>query len=390
MYLGALGLINSLGNGKESVREALLRGDTGGIRPARYPAGEFHVGRVVPPVPSRETPHPFGTRVNALLAAACEEIRGDVEEAVRRYGSEQVAVLVGSTDNGSEETRAALAHRRREGSFPEGYSLEQLSADLPARFVARSLGLGNLAAAASTACASSASAIIAGRSLMEMGVCRAAVVGGADIVSESVLCGFHALEAVDRDRCNPFSRNRKGINLGEGAALFLLTAEPLGGVTIRLLGAGETSDAWHMTAPSPGGEGAQQAMRRALSEAGITADDVDYVNLHGTGTLLNDSMESRAVDAVFPRGVPCSSTKPLVGHTLGAAGATELAFCWLSLSAANRERTLPPHIWDGERDPELPALDLVTAPRRAERLQTCLSNSFAFGGCNVSLVIGGP
>jgi 3-oxoacyl-[acyl-carrier-protein] synthase-1 len=388
LFLGALGIVNSLGSGKEPVREAVMRGDQAGIRVHGYPAGDFHVARTTAPASTLTIRPPYVNRVNSLLAAACDQILPEVEETVRRYGRDQVAVLVGSTDNGSEETTAALIHRTRSGRFPDGYSLLQMQAHLPALFVADYLGLTNIAAAASTACSSSASAITIARNLIEMGLCRAAVVGGADIVSESVLYGFHALEAVDRGRCNPFSRNRRGINLGEGAALFVLGPEPVDGQEIRLLGSGETSDAYHMTAPAPGGEGAQRAMRRALADAALAPGDVDYVNLHGTGTVLNDSMESKAMHAVFPEGVACSSTKALAGHTLGAAGAMELGFCWLALTAANAGRQLPPHVWDGELDPALPALDLVPAQRRAARLQICMSNSFAFGGCNVSLVIG--
>jgi 3-oxoacyl-[acyl-carrier-protein] synthase-1 len=388
MFLCALGIINSLGNDKESIRTSLLRGDRSGIRARSYRAGDFHVATATPSAPSREIPRPYANRVNALLAAACDQIIPEVEETIARYGRDRVAVLIGSTDNGSEETTAALAYRRREGRFADGYSLQQMQPNLPAQFVADYLGLANVAVSASTACASSASAIIAARNLIELGVCSAAVVGGADIISESVLLGFHALEAVDRGRCNPFSINRRGINLGEGAALFILAAEPLFGASIRLLGAGETSDAWHMTAPLPEGEGAWRSMRAALSEAGIGPEDVDYLNLHGTGTLLNDSMESKAVHAVFAERVPCSSTKSLVGHTLGAAGAMELGFCWLVLSQMEWKSALPPHVWDGMRDPSLPRLNLVSASCRVTRLRTCLSNSFAFGGCNVSLLIG--
>ena len=377
-----------MGNGKAAVLDALMRGERAGIMAHRYSAGEFHVGRATASAAIREIKQPYVNRVNALLAAACDQILPEVDETVRRYGRENVAVLVGSTDNGSEENTAALRERFRNGRFPDGYSLLQTQVYLPARFVSDYLGLANMAASVSTACASSASAIATARNLIETGLCTAAVVGGADIVSESVLSGFHALEAVDPGRCNPFSKNRRGINLGEGAALFILGPDPLDGTGIRLLGAGETSDAHHMTAPAPGGEGAQRAMRRALEEAGIAPADIDYVNLHGTGTLLNDSMESRAVRAVFADGVPCSSTKSMVGHTLGAAGAMELGFCWLALSGANTARELPPHVWDGEPDPALPALDLVPAHRRAAHLATCMSNSFAFGGCNVSLVIG--
>ncbi len=389
VFLSALGIINSLGNGKGPVREALLRGESAGIRPCSYGAGEFHAARAAAPASAREIGPPYRNRVNALLAAACDQLRPELEETVRRYGREQVAVLVGSTDVGSEQVGAALARRRQSGAFPGDFSLLQMQAHLPARFVADYLGLAGLSACVSTACASSASALAAARNLMELGICRAAVAGGADIISESVLRGFQALEAVDRGRCNPFSRNRRGINLGEGAALFILSPEPIGGEGIRLLGVGETSDAWHMTAPSPEGEGAKKAMRLALAEAGLPPERIDYLNLHGTGTALNDSMESKAVRAVFPDGVPCSSSKSLVGHTLGAAGATELGFCWLALGAENRWRELPPHLWDGQADPELPALDLVAPRRRAARLAACMSNSFAFGGCNVSLVIGG-
>jgi len=388
IYLSAPGIVNSLGSGRDVVRQALLRGETGGIRAHAYRGREFHVARAAAPAAVQGIRPPYGNRVNALLAAACDQIAPAAEEAVRRYGREQIAVLVGSTDNGSEQVGAALVERQRSGRFPADYALLHMQAHLPARFVADYLGLANLAVCVSTACASSASALVSARNLMELGACRAAVGGGGDIVSDSVLYGFHALEAVDPGRCNPFSRNRRGINLGEGAALFLVTPEPVGPARIRLLGAGESSDAWHMTAPSPQGEGARQALRAALAEAGLEPGQIDYLNLHGTGTPLNDSMESKAVRAVFPQGPPCSSSKSLVGHTLGAAGAMELAFCWLALEQGNQSRELPPHVWDGQADPELPALDLVEPGRQAGRLQVCMSNSFAFGGCNVSLIIG--
>ena len=155
---------------------------------------------------------------------------------------------------------------------------------------------------------------------------------------------------------------------------------------IELLGIGETSDAYHMSAPHPEGLGAEAAMRAALADASLAASAVDYLNLHATATPKNDEMESRAVTRVFPSGVACSGTKPLTGHTLGTAGATELAFCWLAL----HDGRLPPHIWDGEADLALPLLDLVNAERRFTRnaSRVCMSNSFAFGGSNASLLIG--
>ena len=152
---------------------------------------------------------------------------------------------------------------------------------------------------------------------------------------------------------------------------------------------GESSDAYHISAPDPEGLGAEAAMRQALADAGLDPDRVDYLNLHATGTDKNDEMESRAVARVFPRGVPCSGTKALTGHLLGAAAATELAFCWLTLHPRwNPDGLLPPHRWDGVPDPALPDLCLAPPGARNPRLRACLSNAFAFGGGNLALAIG--
>ena len=184
------------------------------------------------------------------------------------------------------------------------------------------------------------------------------------------------------------SRNRRGLTLGEGAALFLLTRD---GAGIELLGVGESSDAYHMSAPDPDGRGAESAMRSALEDARLAPEDVCYLNLHGTGTPQNDAMESRAVVRVFGEALPCSSTKPLVGHALGAASALEAAFCWLALERVRDGwLTLPPHVFDGERDPELPSLHLVGV---SEAIPVgphvvVASNSFGFGGSNCTLLLG--
>ena len=184
------------------------------------------------------------------------------------------------------------------------------------------------------------------------------------------------------------SRNRDGINLGEGAALFLVTRES---GAIGLLGAGESNDAHHMSAPEPEGRGAEACMRAALADCGARAEDIAYLNLHGTGTPHNDAMESVAVDRVFGGAIPCSSTKPLVGHTLGASGAIEVGFCWMMLS--HREDgalTPPPHLWDGEAEAELPPLALVKPGTQIDAgpPAAVMSSSFGFGGSNCALVIG--
>jgi 3-oxoacyl-[acyl-carrier-protein] synthase-1 len=159
---------------------------------------------------------------------------------------------------------------------------------------------------------------------------------------------------------------------------------------VALLGAGESSDAYHISAPDPEGAGAREAMQAALRAAGLQADEIDYVNLHGTGTRLNDLVEGRVVAALFGGNVPCSSTKGMTGHMLGAAGANEAAFLWLTLQLDYSTGRLPPHLWDGEADPEIPALDLVQ-PGRAVACRprsAMLSNSFGFGGSNASIVLG--
>lgn len=199
--------------------------------------------------------------------------------------------------------------------------------------------------------------------------------------------GFQSLELIASDRSNPLSKNRDGLTIGEGGALFLMTREP-GGIQLR--GVGESSDAHHISAPEPHGSGAVAAMRRALEDAGATARQVAYVNLHGTGTTLNDSMEALAISTVLGSEVPCSSTKPLTGHLLGASGACEAALCWLALSHPTNRIPLPPHHWDTEHDPTLAPI-LVVQPGQtievtAEHL--FLSNSFAFGGNNCCIAIG--
>jgi 3-oxoacyl-[acyl-carrier-protein] synthase-1 len=224
---------------------------------------------------------------------------------------------------------------------------------------------------------------VSARKLLDQGLCDAVLVGGVDALCRLTVCGFSALESTSAEVSQPMSRNRRGINIGEGAALFLMSGTAS---AVELLGAGESSDAHHISAPHPEGLGAEAAMRAALKDAGLAADAVDYLNLHATATPKNDEMESRAVARVFTAGVAASGTKPMTGHTLGAAGAIELAFCWLAL----RDGRLPPHVWDGEADPALPRLDLVARERRFARpaARVCMSNSFAFGGSNACLLAG--
>jgi 3-oxoacyl-[acyl-carrier-protein] synthase-1 len=219
-----------------------------------------------------------------------------------------------------------------------------------------------------------------------MGACEAVIAGGVDTLCAFTVAGFCALESVSDTPCNPFSRNRNGINLGEGAALFLMSREP---ATVALRGWGESSDGYHISAPDPRGSGARLAMERALRRAGIAAAEIDYVNLHGTATLQNDAMEAKVISELFGEDVSVSSTKPFTGHALGAAGAIEAGLCWLAMQDDNPRGKLPPHLWDGIRDPELPVLNVAEPGASLGRsLRRALSNSFAFGGANATLVLG--
>ncbi len=388
-YLSALGLVNALGNSREEVRRRLLAGDTSGlVREAGWLAGggEALVGKVrgePPRVPVHLAR--YDCRNNRLLLAALAQISEPVEQAIARYGRARIGVVLGTSTSGIKEGEAAIAALDRDGALPAGFDYASQEIGTAAPFLARHLGLLGPAYTVSTACTSSAKALVSARLLLAAGVCDAVIAGGVDSLCRLTVSGFTALESVSPERCNPMSANRRGINIGEGAALFLLTREK---APIALLGHGESSDAHHISAPHPEGLGAEAAMRVALHDAGLEPADIAYINLHGTATPQNDAMESRAMYRVFSADTPASSTKPLSGHTLGAAGATEIAFCWLSLTDNNAR--LPPHVWDGVADPALPPLHLArTGERmRSEKPRVMMSNGYAFGGSNVSLIIG--
>ena len=397
-YLSALGLNCALGQGKQAVAAALFAGDTRGMRLQSGWVSEraLTVGAVpgeLPELPALPGHPP--SRNNQLLLAAALEIESELRAAINRFGAGRIGVVLGTSTSGIEEASQGIGQYLKQGTLPASYDYAQQELAEPANFLSDWLGLSGPCFSISTACTSGARALLSAQRLLNLGICDAVLCGGVDSLCRLTLNGFSALEAVSAERCNPFSANRNGINIGEGAALFLLTKEPLAqgstgsATTIVLLGGGATSDAHHISAPQPDGLGAQAAMRKALAAAGIQAEQVDYLNLHGTATAHNDAMESQAVQAIFPHGVACSSSKALVGHTLGAAGALEAAFCWLTLSEFNPQQLLPPHIWDGQADPALPALNLVQpgAPLSGNRPRRLMSNSFAFGGNNISLIL---
>ncbi|HEX2485728.1 MAG TPA: beta-ketoacyl-ACP synthase [Myxococcota bacterium] len=389
--LSALGLVSCLGAGAAETWRRLTAGDASRLsqRDDLAPEKTLLVGAVrepLPAVPARLAR--YACRNNALTLAALEQIEAAVRAALSRYGAARVGVVLGTSTSGVGDAEAAIAHHVRTQALSPTFFYDQLEFGGAAGFVAELLGLRGPAYTLSTACSSGARALASARSLLALGVCDAVVAGATDSLCGLTASGFGALQAIADGVTNPMSANRAGITLGEASALFLVTGEADG---VQLLGVGESSEAHHMSAPDPDGRGAREAMEAALRDAGCAPGQIAYLNLHGTGTPLNDAMESVAVAALFGERVPCSSTKPLVGHTLGAAGALEAAFCWLVLKGREGgELLLPPHAWDGARDPALPALRLAAKGERvaAPPPARVMTNSFGFGGNNCTLVLG--
>lgn len=384
----ALGLATPIGIGKAAVAAGLLRGQRGLTeRSDLVPGRALWVGEVraeLPAIPPALAA--LDCRNNRLMLLALTEIAGELRQAIDRFGADRIAVVLGTSTAGISDGEEAYLEKVRHGAWPSRFAYSQQETGNLAEFAASILGVTGPAYTIATACSSTGKVFSAARRLIQSGLCDAAVVGGADTLSRMTVSGFSALEAVSARHCNPFSRNRDGVNIGEAGVAFLLTPDV---AEVRLLGVGESSDAYHASAPDPSGRGAHEAMTAALTDAALDSGQIAYVNLHGTGTSLNDPMEGRAVQGIFGCEVPCSSTKGMTGHTLGAAGACEAAFLWLTSHPAYNAGRLPVHVWDGVPDPEIPSLNLVT-PQLGNTIGTgpMLSNSFAFGGSNVAVILG--
>src|ERR1700692_3277508 len=351
---------------------------------------ETHVGEV-PGVDAVQLPAElsrFDCRNNRLAELALRQ-DGFVEavgRAASRRGGRRIGVFMGTSTAGILQTE--IAYRNRDlvtGALPASfeYSTTHNSFSV-ADYVRRRLRLEGPAMVVSCACASSAKVFGSARRMIEAGIIDAAVVGGVDSLCLTTLYGFHSLQLSSTAPCRPFDVARDGISIGEAAAFALLERVPddLDGGSVLLLGIGESSDAYHMSAPHPEGLGARRAMQAALSAAGLEPGDIDYINLHGTGTPSNDRSESQAVTSVFGPTTPCSSTKGATGHTLGAAGALEAVISALAV----KNGLMPGGVHTNKIDPTLTA-HYIKDNRRAPIMRV-LSNSFGFGGTNCSLILG--
>lgn len=307
------------------------------------------------------------------------------------FEKDEIGIVIGTTNSGIQE-------------FEDSENKHHAELGNPAEFLKWYLGTKNYAASVSTACTSGAKAFSTAVKLLQNDVCKVVIAGGIDTLAAMPSYGFHALEVLSHEKSNPFSKNRDGISLGEGGALFVLTKDvkmqkclDVKSITnvgricksdneiVALLGIGETSDAYHSATPDPDGVQAVRAIQLALDDAGLKAEDIDYINLHGTGTVSNDLMEANAIYKVFGDNVPASSTKPFTGHCLGAAASIEAFICYQILKG---KRNLPIHKYDNEYDENLPKINLVNSNTENKKINTCMSTSFGFGGTNAVVIMG--
>jgi 3-oxoacyl-[acyl-carrier-protein] synthase I len=385
--ISAFTLVTALGNGHAAHAQA-LRQDVTGLRPQCFETAALDAWLGIAAGVDDECLSAglarFDCRNNRLAALA---LRGDgfdeqVRRAVGRYGATRVAVLVGTSTSGILQTEIAYRQRDADGALPAWLHYREThdTASL-ALFVQTALGLQGPAWVISTACSSGAKAYAAAARLISLDVIDAAVVGGCDTLCMTTLYGFRALELLSSDVCRPWDVRRNGLSLGEGASFALLQRDDAAPVA-WLLGCGESSDGHHMSSPHPQGAGAVAAMLAAMADAALQPDQVDYINLHGTGTRNNDVAEDLAVCHVFGRTVPVSSTKGHTGHALGAAGAVEAAITLLAL----QQGLLPQGLHCEQPDPALMANYLHRTQQRT--LSVAVSNSFGFGGSNACLVFG--
>ena len=389
LAMAACTLTNALGCGLAASLRALRRGESG-LRPCDFEDADLNtwVGRVagLEEAPLRGEFAPFDCRNNRLARLGLQQDGFDtaVRRARDRYGPDRIGVLVGTSTAGIGATEQV--YRQRDpiaGKLPATFDYQHThNVFSVADFTRRWLGLTGVAFALSTACSSSAKVFASAWRQMQAGFCDAAVVGGVDSLCLTTLYGFNALGLASTQPCRPWDVERDGLNVGEGAGFALLEwAEP-GDGRVLLLGYGESSDAWHMTAAHPEGAGAALAMQQALARADAAPAQVDYINLHGTATPLNDAAEDQAVMRVFGPDTPCSSTKGWTGHTLGAAGITEAILIHLCLEHG----LIPGTLNTRRRDPKLNAG--IVLENRDRPLRLALSNSFGFGGANCSLLFG--
>jgi 3-oxoacyl-[acyl-carrier-protein] synthase I len=377
-------LTSCLGLGRQANWDAICSGISG-LKPCNFfdinnlNAWVGEVSGLAQPLPAIYNDYDCRNNRLAWLTLQQDDFIKTAQLAINRRGAERVGVFLGTSTSGIHQTE--LAYLQTKDRLPEWYHYATThNAFSVAGFVQQVLGTRGPAIVISTACSSSAKVFACAYRAIKSGLCDAAVVGGVDSLCLTTLYGFNALQLISPDMCKPFDLQRSGISIGEAGGYALLEKDA--NSDFALLGYGESGDAYHMSSPHPEGEGALLAMQMALRKASLAPTNIDYINLHGTGTIANDAAESKAVGSLFGRNTCASSTKAWTGHTLGAAGIVEASICLLSMS----QSYIPQNLNLNKRDTAM-EIALVDKPIH-KSVKRVLSNSFGFGGSNCSLVLG--
>ena len=375
-------LTSALGAGLEQMRAALVD-NRSGLTPSQWPDCDVPCYLGVVDIPADiEVPASRLSRNNRLLEYALQQdgFAEHTQTAVQHWGAHRVGLVMGTSTSSIDRTEEGYRHLQDGDRFPGEFIQPQThNPHAPGDYVAQRLGIQGPCMTVSAACASSAKVFAVAQRWLIQDLVDAVVVGGADSLCLSVIYGFHSLQLVSPHPCTPFAPDRQGISLGEAAGFALLTKVPTSEETqIQLLAAGESCDAYHMSSAHPDGLGAKLSMQRALDAAGLNFADIDYVNLHGTGTRANDETEGKVCAEISAPNTLFSATKGWTGHTLGAAGIVE---CILSMNAI-LTRLIPGTMNTKTSEPGLSLL----LNNCEQRVDTVLSNSFGFGGNNCSVV----
>lgn len=384
IYINDLTSVSSLGTNELTIVDSLSHTDRCYLTYRDDLLNEHkgsYFGQIKAKLPRLDEYPEHKSRNSAVLAFLTDSIKDSINELKQKYSKDRIAIILGTSTSGLDETENELKKFMQTGVPSRDFYYKSQEFGDPSMFLADYLEIDGPAYTISTACSSSARALICGKRMLESGLVDAVIAGGADTLCKVPINGFNSMGVLSQERCLPFNKNRAGINIGEGGGLMILSKEK---ASLELLGVGESSDAYHVSSPDPSGAGAISAMEMALNDASLTTDDIGYVNLHGTATKLNDAMESKAMASLFKGKVPCSSTKYMTGHTLGAAGIVEAAIlCYL----LKHDLDLPVQDFShDEIDDTLDECGLIKEKIKAKK-KVMMSNSFAFGGNNASIII---
>ena len=313
----------------------------------------------------------FNIRCNRLLLKNFELLDNELSNLIKTYPKNKIGVIAATTNSGVEE-------------YENSNNEKHFELSNPALFIKEYFNLKGFSGAVSTACSSGLKAFSLACDLMKNNIMDAFIIACVDEISKVPIYGFNSLEVLSNTPSTPFTKERKGINLGEASALFIVEKKSDKG--IEILSFGESSDIYHQTTPDPYGIEAINAIKDALLKAKLNPNDIDYINAHGTGTIANDLMEANAIFSVFKDMVPVSSTKPLTGHCLGAAAGIETALCLKLIE--NFDGRLYPSVSDKEFDENLPKINLVVKDKKYKKCDIVMCNSFGFGGANSIMIMG--